>query len=208
MEELLVTKKPNDEILEKMKEKLVKELNAYIESKKPLIRQAVATEFASTILYNTKVAITHSLDPPWDRSGIAIITDEKFRLEDYDTLSDFLNEYNGNTTPSYESGCGFYHDTYSDSFGQIIFDMLCEYYGECFDKLMDDKSEALSIISQAYYPKSSSLDRDDLFEAYHEEVVAYGVTCEFEILEELGEIKAKELFKEGKFLAKRLGEGH
>lgn len=87
--------------------------------------QLVANWFAYIILNNNKHEIDHSLDPPWDNSGMIIDIDEHFDLNDYATFHDFIErEYTGESNASYVSGHGMYHYTYEEPFEQITLEWL------------------------------------------------------------------------------------
>ncbi|WP_062198105.1 hypothetical protein [Massilibacterium senegalense] len=65
--------------------------------------------FVMIILIEKKYIVDHSCDPPWDFSGQLLCTYENFRLTDYETLQDFLeNEYTGQSIASFMSNCGFF----------------------------------------------------------------------------------------------------
>lgn len=163
------------------------------------IRREVACAFASAILYETKHEVDHSYDPSWDRSGNAFNTHEEFNVGDYDTFEDFLRECNGNTTASFESGHGLFHDDYEDEFQQLIFEMVTKCRGDHFSKMLNEHKEELLIALNM----DENCDEDDLFEQYHEEIASWDTIDEYIILEDLQKISAKELFKEGEFLARQ-----
>ena len=58
-----------------------------------------------------KACDRQSNDPPYDCSGTVFRLDDGYKLTDYVTLNDFLEEPNSNTRPSFMSGCGLFHDT-------------------------------------------------------------------------------------------------
>ncbi len=85
-----------------------------------VLRKLVAHWFAFIILYNNKrYEVDHDFDPPWDTSGHAWSVGY-FALEDFVKLKDFLQELTGNTTASYVSGCGLFHDVFEDELREII----------------------------------------------------------------------------------------
>lgn len=61
---------------------------------KMLLRQDVAKWFAYTIDFGEKYEIDHRNDPPWDCSGTVFRLDVGYKLTDYVTLNDFLDEPN------------------------------------------------------------------------------------------------------------------
>ena len=52
------------------------------------------------------------------------MTGKRYNVDDYDTLEDFLSEYNGSKSPSYESGCDFYHDSFEENLDEIVRETL------------------------------------------------------------------------------------
>jgi hypothetical protein len=51
----------------------------------------------------------------------------KHRLEDYETVKDFVDECNGNMRASYESGFGFYPEDYNNGLGAELQDRVYTY---------------------------------------------------------------------------------
>ena len=72
--------------------------------------------FTEWLLKGKLVEISHDYDPPWDSSGIK--EQRQINSDDYEeamqgTLAGWMDScYSGNTTASYMSGCGLWHDTY------------------------------------------------------------------------------------------------
>jgi hypothetical protein len=67
------------------------------------------------------------------------------------TLSDFLeNEYTGTSRPSYESGHGFFYDTYGDLLSQFTFELASDYMHQIINSIIEDRFDV-------------SLTEDDLF---------------------------------------------
>lgn len=65
-------------------------------------------------------------DCEYDSSGSINDTREAFAATDYETIKDFSEEYNGKSTPSYESGCGIYYDTYDTELDNLIKDLASQ----------------------------------------------------------------------------------
>lgn len=65
----------------------------------------------------------HSYDPPYDHSGELV---KEGQISTEITVKEFLeDEYNGDTRASYCSGCGFFHDTYSESLRSFTLEYGC-----------------------------------------------------------------------------------
>jgi hypothetical protein len=106
-------------------------------------------EFSKWVLNGKVFDVDHSLDPPWDHSGVLVEkpSDPSSRLAKYKTLGEWMEEcFTGRSTPSYVSGCGFYHDTFGyeieDAVRSLAENLLIEQRG--LDKDMDDVAELVA----------------------------------------------------------------
>lgn len=86
-------------------------------------RKHVAEWFAYQILYAARYEIDYSNCPPWDASGTARHIGV-FCLADYATLASFLEEPTGETTASYVSGCGLFHNYFNEELGKMAEDYV------------------------------------------------------------------------------------
>jgi len=72
--------------------------------------------FTEWLLDGKTFDVDHSFDPPGDHSGILIcrtLTEEERREIMSKTLGEWMHsQYSGNSTASYVSGCGLFHDDY------------------------------------------------------------------------------------------------
>jgi hypothetical protein len=72
--------------------------------------------FTEWLLDGKTFDVDHSFDPPGDHSGILIcrkLTEEERREIMGKTLGEWMrSQYSGNSTASYVSGCGLFHDDY------------------------------------------------------------------------------------------------
>ncbi len=87
------------------------------------IRHKVAVWFARIINEKKRYDITFEQDPAWDHSG-NLFCCGNFDIKNYYTLENFVEEYTGSSTPSYESGCGLYHNTYDFDFHDMIEELI------------------------------------------------------------------------------------
>jgi hypothetical protein len=104
------------------------------DTKKQLVNDAIkltAIEFSAWVLDGKTYEIDYSGDPPWDSSGRLVEQEssEAERLHKYKTLGQWMEDcYTGQTTASYVSGCGLFHDSYSkqieDEIGRLAEDFL------------------------------------------------------------------------------------
>ncbi|PTM59848.1 hypothetical protein [Desmospora activa] len=89
------------------------QVKAHMEKAFPRYFDHIAKWMAYQFLTKNKYEVDHNLDPPWDSSGRLISTNQNLQTEDYQTLEQFLEEYNGNSLPSFVSGCGLSHQTFA-----------------------------------------------------------------------------------------------
>jgi len=72
--------------------------------------------FTEWLLDGKTYDVDHSFDPPGDHSGMLIcreLTEEERREVMSKTLGEWMrSQYSGNSTASYVSGCGLFHDDY------------------------------------------------------------------------------------------------
>lgn len=125
-----------DILKEKLKNQCENNMNDYV--------QLVANWFAYIILNNNKHEIDHSLDPPWDNSGMITDIDEQFDLNDYATFNGFIErEYTGESNASYVSGHGMYHYTYEEPFEQITLEWLTSQLYLVIKSLIENENKYL-----------------------------------------------------------------
>src|SRR5262249_12275152 len=74
--------------------------------------------------------VDHSFDPPGDHSGILIcrkLTEEERRAIMSGTLGGWMrSQYSGNSTASYASGCGLFHDVYQKVIEDYVQDRITD----------------------------------------------------------------------------------
>ena len=170
--------------------------------------QDVATSVAYDILFQTKYQITHDFDPPYDCSGklITIEGQDRFYVKNYNMLGDFFEEYTGNTTATYWSGCGLSHDTYEKEYEELIRDYiynsllpkavseLCHCDKEEFCKLLKNNDVNIDDIEQTPENLSGEIIFSDII---GDELLG----IEDEIIEVIRNMDISFLYKKGKLLA-------
>jgi len=131
----------------KNKERILKILNEKFDNDYKKLREYIyekAMEYESDIIrdINTEIKDIFENHPkyvwqhdgsPYDDSGETVKDENGFSIDDYKTVEDFLEEYNGGWGPTYESRRGKYHMTYSDD----IEDMLSEKINKIIDDLFN-----------------------------------------------------------------------
>lgn len=108
--------------LESHLEKVIRErIQHFVRENIENYRQQVAEWFATIILTETRKA-WFEVPPayePYDRSGDVEDTKQNFSLKDYKKMSDFLEEYTGEKTPTYTSGYGWSFITYEEELEEL-----------------------------------------------------------------------------------------
>jgi hypothetical protein len=86
--------------------------------------------FTEWLLDGKTFDVDHSFDPPGDHSGILIcrmLTEEERREIMNKTLGEWMrSQYSGNSTASYVSGCGLFHDDYQKVIEDYVQDRITE----------------------------------------------------------------------------------
>ena len=86
--------------------------------------------FTEWLLDGKTYEVDHSFDPPGDHSGILIcrkLTEEERREIMSKTLGDWMrSQYGGNSTASYVSGCGLFHDDYQKVIEDYVQDRITD----------------------------------------------------------------------------------
>jgi hypothetical protein len=164
----------DDEIESIMQQKLEKILE---ENMQQFIEQ-IATWFAHQIMYETKHSVEYYSDPSWDSSGTVLDTNKSFSIDEYLTLADFVeNEYTGNTTVSYVSGCGLFHDRYEKELQQICWDWVSSFVPMATDELIRESDEFLEWLKEAFKENKEYTDFKTLseFDPNHEQATKIAV---------------------------------
>ena len=137
-----------------------------------------------------KIEITHDYDPPFDCSGQAYRTHEYYRLMDYQTFEDFLEEYNGASQASYMSGCGLFWRTYSDEIEDEIRD---ENYDYC-KTILTNELNLPNIKWEEVKKKDSSYSIHDYYDEFDNELYDdFILPIEYNLMD-MKEVIAKEPF--------------
>lgn len=178
----------------------------------------VAIWVAKTFIQNTKVLVDHSSDPDWDTSGHPIYTDTPFNSNDYTTLESFLKEHNGQTEPSYMSGCGLFHLTYRSE----LEDLTLQWTGELQTQVVNDLLKENKTLFKEFIERekhknetvntaedisslisSSDIIGDDFYDIYHD-LLEEIANVDLSFLLKIGEAEAYKTIEENKRIAAEL----
>ncbi|MCC8126695.1 MAG: hypothetical protein LIO92_04780 [Clostridiales bacterium] len=116
--------------------------------------------------------VDHSMDPPYDCSGefreTGVIGKPEFKNVRF---SDFVEMYNGETTASFCSGCGFFHEAYSEDVDRWILDAAFAIQDEVIKKslfgIWPELENDADALEEAVFDIRDKIDGDTLaFEAY------------------------------------------
>lgn len=114
------------------------------------------------LLLGEKYDVDYSDDPPWDHSGKVFSTGKPYNVEDYDTLEEFFEEYNGHSSPTFTSGCGMYHDRYSENLEEwtreFVHDIVCKKVEEYYKKNEEFQTWAKEVVTEEYHSEQHFLE--------------------------------------------------
>jgi hypothetical protein len=86
--------------------------------------------FTEWLLDGVTFEVDHGFDPSWDHSGVLIhrkLTEEEKKENMSGTLGEWMrSQYSGNSTASFMSGCGMFHDNYENVIEDYIKDSIGE----------------------------------------------------------------------------------
>lgn len=95
-----------------------------LEEFQPAFIEEIGVWVTDKLLHSVKYKVEQSPTSTWENVGELISLDEDFKINDYQTLQDFLKEYNGDSEPSLEHEIDFYHLTYEDELNDMIADTI------------------------------------------------------------------------------------
>lgn len=103
----------------------------------------------------------------YDRSGILI---EDGYIDINQTISEFLeNEYNGNKTASFMSGCGFFYDTYGNELSYCTFEIA----GDIL------YCTVRRVLEESYHTNLSDESFEELMDEWHDEIYTNCLAYDF-----------------------------
>ena len=157
-------------------ENLPLELNVEID----YILEKAANKFMEDIFHKIihnfltypKRGLTHDYDPPYDHSGMTIVVygDESYNENDFKTIGDFLEMYNGNSIATYTSGCGLTHETFGEYYELELKGMLTKAIYSFLSGI--DKQELQLLVDEMpYYEYKEGMPEDEIND------IAIAATC-------------------------------
>lgn len=140
-------------------------------------KDEIFEEIIELLEKNPKYVLDHHNDPPYDCSGQLYLLSDYFIVSLYETVGDFLSEYNGTKLPTFTSGCGWRYLTLDEGLygGSFIFDsiyidyyinLLMEEYELEEDELNDYYSKFDEVLGDDNYKLSAEVLKANLFEVY------------------------------------------
>lgn len=112
-----------------------------LEKKENSFKEEIFDWVIEKILLSDKYEVDYSNDPYWDRSGEVLLSENKYDKFDYATLEVFFQEYNGSSSPSYESGCGMYHDYYSKDLDEWVMEFVYDIFTEVLTTMIQEDED-------------------------------------------------------------------
>jgi len=171
-------------IVEKIKEKLEQK----IKESEPILLEKIKSEYSVSFLTETRKDVFDD-GHPFDRSGVLMDTGEIFK-DEYSNFLDFLEAaYNGNSSPTFMSGCGLRYDTYKDEIEESVREWL---YKE-LENVVDEFVEC------GLLTREENDGAFDMIEKYDEhcEIEDFLWDKEHEFLSKLSHIQMEEIIKIG-----------
>jgi hypothetical protein len=129
------------------------------ENYKDLIKNKVREIVGSGLESGEKFEIVQS-DCPWDSSGELEKIGDHLRIEEYEYVTDFLEELTGERIPTFESGCGWHFETYQDLLNSVMDELNLEKREIFLGGLKKDDVQLIK--SDLSWP----LDREGKFEVF------------------------------------------
>lgn len=160
----------------------------------------IAEKFAYSILYCSKFTVNHDDDPPYDCSGILKNTRLGLDIEDYKSLGDFLEEYTGDSYPSFVSGCGIRQQQYNEIFSEIVYSFVYETINDMVRDFIDDNNEDFFNLINVYGDidfNNDNIEILDISDIIYEEFDMIDAYIDFNIMCDLEKLDTKLLYKRG-----------
>ncbi|MDF2653474.1 MAG: hypothetical protein K0Q73_9279 [Paenibacillus sp.] len=178
------------------KESISEQIRERIEDKLHLLIDKLAVDLAKDFMFSPNYIVTHEYDPSLDCSGTLVTLNERFSLKDYTCVGDFLQEYTGQSTASYMSGCGIFHAKYEEKYESLISEFIFDCYGEVLSEI-DDKHLLELLLTYGYGVTEG--DKSDIIQAVTDvEMFEEPFWYHFDILEQIKPISFEMMFLRGK----------
>lgn len=191
-----------------MKETLeiVKKIGEELEKQKSQVEEEVLKEFPEIFAYDILThRVSHLSDPPWDSSG-SLFRDHKrdrYNIDDYELVKEFLDEYTGDSKASCVPGYGLHHTTFEDSYREWILEKLWKEY--------------FSYLENNYISEIKSIGENTFDDGYERDLVDTMIDLSYEfdeflvedyerienLLNEIGNLNAKQTYITGEAKAKK-----
>ncbi|SHE81149.1 hypothetical protein SAMN05444392_103242 [Seinonella peptonophila] len=170
-------------------EELASHLEARLLDQLHLYLQLVAQWFAYNILTQTKCELT------MDHGETSLVkTQQEFHLADYDSLDQFLSEYNGITYPGLEEDQDFQYDSYRQEFEQLTYTWVYQqFYAFVRDSFPECSQQEWEQVCQTAI---ESYQADQAIFQAAQQLSEKILPCNVKFLFELGKENAKNQWKE------------
>ena len=126
---------------------------------------SVAEWLSYQMLFSTRMRVDHADDPPWDCSGRAVDTGKPYDPAAYPLLVDFLAEYTGASTASFESGCGLWWNTHEDLLNEMATTAASDWLADALASLRLADPDAFAVVRELAaneYPGSPLVDEQEM----------------------------------------------
>lgn len=174
-------------------------VNKKIEENEDIILNKISEKVAYWLLTSCKYEIDYTEIVPYDRSGEIYKTNDKLNKDDYEKLDDFLEEYNGDRSPSYCSGYGWNYDTYKEELEYIMEPIINDIIYSCFQEL---KTLEPQLISEITDTRIYTCEEEEIYDEFHE-YLWYNDISTLSYMEKWKELSFSDIYSRGEFSAKR-----
>ena len=181
------------------KHEVVEYVKQKIQNKEDELLNEVGKKVAYWVLTGEQYDVDYSDTLPYDYSGEIHKVSEGLDKNKYDTLGDFLEEYTGNKSATYCSGCGWSYDNYADELEYIVRPLIYTIIDECFHELKTTEPEAINELTGLVVGEN---DEEEIYESFDDYIYCENVAA-LSYIEEWKELSFKDIFKRGEFAAKR-----
>jgi hypothetical protein len=193
------------EMISTIEELLVLNLREKIANDRGKFIEHISTWVAYEFLTGTKYTLAHKLDPYWDHSGQLIEDKSGHELSDYLTLSDFLDEFSGNSIATYISGIGLAYERLESILQDDIDIWIHEELDDVVKTLIENNSQTLKDLTLEWNLSFEIENVEDIIqEIYFNDIICDDlVDISYRLKEEVEKMNFSFLCKKGERIARK-----
>ena len=181
------------------KHEVVEYVKKKINEQEDEILNEVGKNVAYWVLTMEKYDVDYSDTTPYDYSGEIHKVGERLNKNNYDTLGGFLEEYTGNRSATYCSGCGWSYDNYEKELEYIVRPLIYTIIDECFQELKITNPQSINEMTGMTIGED---EEEQIYESFDDYIYCENVDA-LAYIEDWKTISFNDIFKRGEFAAKR-----